>query len=535
MTRQRRKEGAECHECGLVGLKGKVIRHWWTSHVHHKDQGFVCRVCRTGFGREDALQAHILTEPHKANAERQDLVEPTFHNPSPRQPVIGPQATADIRLLGSEEAAKYGLLEAKKSSAGNSVVPLAPGGKDPPSAAQGAPNQTADPVPPLPEDQPGPGDAARKPGSVAKIPTRKASPARYSPDEETTDASADSSSSPELGKVQRRKRRRVPAYLSDISSSEDERPWKRARSSPSRRPSRSPSPPSPETRVRHGEDKQPDRPMASNGQLPAIPPSPPSVAQTKSRSRSPPPQETRVVRLLAGPSDSPVASTSQAPARSRSRSADRTTVKAAPGRPSSPGKLPAPSALSAGPASTEPSTSVAPVAPVPSAPPRDAPSGWEELAETWREGLERMSRLLEAQAATPRGWDTLRLDVQALTRSLEDRLVVPQQEVRNELIRVRQATERVQRDTQHLKDVAGVKGAIEAVGEAWLPLFQQFVANQAEANRCTQETNRLLRWCVTIMEADQERRRTERQRADAPSPSSRHRTGEKHGHPTYRK
>ena len=234
MTRQRRKEGAECHECGLVGLKGKVIRHWWTSHVHHKDQGFVCRVCRMGFGREDVLQAHILTEPHKANAERQDLVEPTFNNPTPRQPVIGPQATADIRLLGSEEAAKFGLLEAKKSSAGNSVVPLALGGKDPPSAAQGAPNQTADPVPPLPEDQPGPGDAAHKPGSVAKIPTRKASPARSSPDEETTDASVDSSSSPELGKVQRRKRRRVPANLSDTSSSEDERPWKRAWSSPSR-------------------------------------------------------------------------------------------------------------------------------------------------------------------------------------------------------------------------------------------------------------------------------------------------------------
>ena len=95
---------------------------------------------------------------------------------------------------------------------------------------------------------------------------------------------------------------------------------------------------------------------------------------------------------------------------------------------------------------------------------------------------------------------------------------MPQQEVCNELIRVRQATERVQRDTQHLKDIAGVKGAIEAVGEAWLPLFQQFMANQAEANRCTQETYRLLRRCVTIMEADQERRRTERQRADAPSP-----------------
>ena len=167
-------------------------------------------------------------------------------------------------------------------------------------------------------------------GSVTKTPTRKASPARSYSGEETADASADSSSSPELGRVQRHKRRRVPAYLSDTSSSEDEQPWKRARSSPSRRPSRSPSPPPPETRVRRGEDRQPDRPMASNGQLPAMPPSPPSVARTKSLSRSPPSQETQVVRLMAGPSASPVASTSQAPTRCRSRSCSNPVLQAEP-------------------------------------------------------------------------------------------------------------------------------------------------------------------------------------------------------------
>ena len=60
-----------------------------------------------GFGRDEALQAQVQTEPHKANVERQDLAEPTFRNSVPCQPVIMAQATADIRLLSSEEAAKY--------------------------------------------------------------------------------------------------------------------------------------------------------------------------------------------------------------------------------------------------------------------------------------------------------------------------------------------------------------------------------------------------------------------------------------------
>ena len=42
----------------------------------------------------------------------------------------------------------------------------------------------------------------------------------------------------------------------------------------------------------------------------------------------------------------------------------------------------------------------------------------------------------------------------------------------------------VKRDTAHLKDVAGVKGAIEGVRDAWLPFFQQHVANQRVSVLC---------------------------------------------------
>ena len=80
---------------------------------------------------------------------RQDLEEPTFRNSAPCQPVIGPKATADIQLLSPKEAAKYGLLEtSKKPSTARPAVPLALGGKDNLSAAEGVPREPINSVPP---------------------------------------------------------------------------------------------------------------------------------------------------------------------------------------------------------------------------------------------------------------------------------------------------------------------------------------------------------------------------------------------------
>ena len=83
----------------------------------------------------------------------------------------------------------------------------------------------------------------------------------------------------------------------------------------------------------------------------------------------------------------------------------------------------------------------------------------------------------------------------------------------------------VWRGTQHTS-------RIEGIHDAWLPLFQQHMANQQEANQCSQENNRLLHWLLSHYEAEREHQAQGLPTASSP-PQAHTSTWSKHGYPTY--
>ena len=126
----------------------------------------------------------------------------------------------------------------------------------------------------------------------------------------------------------------------------------------------------------------------------------------------------------------------------------------------------------------------------------------------FREGLQALNRTLEKSVGSPHEWDLLRREIRDLTRGLENMLVTPNLELKQEMIKVRMAAEGIRADTRKLQELASLKGVIESVRDMWLPLFQQHVENQRTANLQMMEQNRQLGTILQIWENERAGRGT---------------------------
>ena len=169
----------------------------------------------------------------------------------------------------------------------------------------------------------------------------------------------------------------------------------------------------------------------------------------------------------------------------------RTSAVADPPLPPSTGELPV--------------TEAAPPLPGPSMP---STGNSQTMEGVFREGLQALNRTLEKSVGSPHEWDLLRREIRDLTRGLENKLVTPNLELKQETIKVRMAAEGIRADTRKLQELAGLKGAIESVRDMWLPLFHQHVENQRVANLQMIEQNRQLGTILQIWENERAGRGT---------------------------
>ena len=169
----------------------------------------------------------------------------------------------------------------------------------------------------------------------------------------------------------------------------------------------------------------------------------------------------------------------------------RTSAVADPPLPPSTGELPV--------------TEAAPPLPGPSMP---STGNSQTMEGVFREGLQALNRTLEKSVGSPHEWDLLRREIRDLTRGLENTLVTPNLELKQEMIKVRMAAEGIRADTRKLQELAGLKGVIESVRDMRLPLFQQHVENQRTANLQMMEQNRQLGTILQIWENERAGRGT---------------------------
>ena len=127
-----------------------------------------------------------------------------------------------------------------------------------------------------------------------------------------------------------------------------------------------------------------------------------------------------------------------------------------------------------------------------------------------------MEGVLGAIPKTPANWECLRRELRELNHTLDQRLVAPTAELKNEFIKVRQDTASIRSTVRKLGDHTEVATAVRDVGNKMEYFLQQHLANQQRANDLQQQSNRinqsLLERLVRLEESRREEPRDVRHR-----------------------